>query len=126
MNLQAKCKNCNSFIYFRAPVSDRFELARKRGDKLNLKCNTCNADKVYNLNDVKAIESKLMAILALLLFIFGTIGLFIFIWPYFFQTGNIYVITGLISLLTIPFLIYQSITSGDAERIRYFNAKYYG
>ncbi|WP_188466664.1 hypothetical protein [Marivirga lumbricoides] len=93
---------------------------------MNLKCNTCNADKVYNLNDVKAIESKLMAILALLLFIFGTIGLFIFIWPYFFQTGNIYVITGLISLLTIPFLIYQSITSGDAERIRYFNAKYYG
>jgi hypothetical protein len=126
MNLQARCKNCRSFIAFQATVKDRFELARKRGEKIDLKCRSCGTKDTYDVNDIKAVESKFIAIVALLLFLCGTTALFIYLWPYFFATSYIYAISGMIGILTIPFLVFQAINHGQLNRVQYFNTKRHG
>ena len=126
MRLYTKCKNCKSEINFKTTASDRFVLARKRGERIDLNCTSCGTGKQYHVNDIKAEESNIMSLFALFIFLGGTIGLFIYLWPYFFRTSYIYAVSGLIGVLTIPFLIYQAISSTQAHRVNYFNSKQFG
>jgi len=126
MRLYAKCENCKSEINLRATASDRFKLATKRGEKIDLTCNSCETVGTYHVNDIIAERSKTVIIVALLIFLGGTTGIFIYLWPYFFRTSYIYAISGLTGVLTIPFLVYQAINSGQENRVKYFNTKRYG
>jgi hypothetical protein len=126
MKLQARCENCKAYLSFHANVADRFELARKRGEKIDLSCLHCGTKKAFKMNEIKAVENKFLSIAGLLIFLGGTVGLFAYLWPYFFKTSYIYAIAGLIGVLTIPFLIYQAINHGQENKVQYFNSKRYG
>ncbi|WP_340152827.1 hypothetical protein [uncultured Marivirga sp.] len=126
MKLQARCDNCKAYLLFHANVSDRFELARKRSDNIELKCSNCGTNKTYKVNEIRAVENKILSLLDVLIFLAGTIGLFAYLWPFFFKILYIYTIAGLVGALTIPFLIYQAINHGRENKVQYFNSKRYG
>lgn len=126
MRLCTKCTNCKFEIKFRAIASDRFKLAKKLGKHINLNCKSCGAPNTFHVNDIKAEESAIVSIVALIIFLGGTTSLFIYIWPYFFKSSYLYIVSGLIGILTVPFLVYQALNSGNANRVQYFNKKKYG
>lgn len=72
MKLIVNCKDCRNKIKLKKSVNDRVELARAIGDEFKLKCEECLKENKYHVNDVKAKESKLIAVFAFVIFIFGT------------------------------------------------------
>ena len=126
MKIYAQCKNCRSEINFRANASDRFVLARKFGERIDLNCNSCGTKKQYHLNELKAEESRFISIIAMLIFLGGTTAIFVYLWPYFFRTSYVYAVSGLLGVLTMPFLVYQAINHGQSNKVKYFNTKQYG
>ena len=109
MILSTKCKSCRTPIKFKARVSDRFDLAKKRGDKIELRCTSCGASKAYHVNDIKAQENKVFGILGLIIFLGGTTIIVMYFWPYVFQTSYIYAISAIIGIASVPFVIQQLI-----------------
>ncbi len=126
MKLNVRCKNCRSDIYFRALAKDRFQLAKRKGEQISLTCESCGTRKDYNPNDVTAEEKKTIGLMAVLIFVVGTAVLFVIIWKYVWRLNDPFAISGFVAILTIPFLIYQGISTTHSERVRYFNAKRYG
>lgn len=121
MKLYTKCTNCKSDISFWTWTSDRVGFKKSNGDYISLTCKNCNQNTKYHIDDVKAKESKLAYIIALLIFLAGTPILFLFLWDYMFMTNNIYTILGLVIPLIVPSLIFGIITKNDRQRVRLFN-----
>lgn len=126
MRLYTNCINCKSEINFRNTASDRFVLAKRRGEQVKLNCESCGTTKEYHVNDLKAEESRIVGIISVFIFLVGTTVLLIYLWPYIFQISSVYAISGAVGILTIPFMAYQAINSGQANKVKYFNAKRYG
>ena len=126
MRLVVKCTNCRQRISFSKPVKDRFALAKKFGQSVELSCTKCNSIYNYEVNDIKAEESKITALIALVTTLVASISLFIYLWPYFFETSYIYAISGLIGALVVPSLFYQAFNFSVNQRVKYFNSKRYG
>ncbi|WP_339924088.1 hypothetical protein [uncultured Cyclobacterium sp.] len=126
MKIYTKCAKCRSEIVLKTNASDRFVLAKKIGETIDLSCKSCGTNKKYHVKEMKAEESKIVGFISLLIFLGGTSGIFFYLWPYFFRTSYIYAISALIGVLTVPFLIYQAINFGQSNKVKYFNAKQYG
>lgn len=126
MRLYTNCINCKTEINFRITASDRFVLAKKQGERIKLNCKSCGTTKEYHVNDLKAEESRVVGIISVLIFLGGTTVLLIYLWPYIFQISSVYAISGAVGILTIPFIVYQTINLGQVNRVKYFNAKRYG
>lgn len=126
MKLYTRCSKCREFINFNEGVSDRFKLAAKKGVKVELKCKNCNSTSNYHVNDIKAETNKKMSLIATLIFLGGTFALFIYLWDYLFRIADVFAISGLIGVLTIPFMVYQTITSEQENKVRNFNMYDYG
>lgn len=126
MKLLTRCVACGSFINFYSKVSDRFDLVKNRGEKIELKCKSCNSELKYDANDIKAVENKRIYLMAAIIFIFGTIGLFIIFWPYLLKSRNVYFVAAFTGVATIPFIVYQNIHRSQESKIKYFNTKRYG
>ena len=54
MKLYTRCSKCRHEINFSARVSDRFGLAAKMGEKVELKCTSCTTLGKYHVSDIKA------------------------------------------------------------------------
>lgn len=67
------CANCNSRISFWTWESERVSLKKKHGDSINLTCTKCDTSTKYEINDLKAKESKI-AIIGIPIMIFGIIN----------------------------------------------------
>lgn len=126
MRLFTYCKNCREDIYFNVMARDGFVLAKKRGTQIHLNCDNCGTRKQNHANEIDAVENKGLRLTALIILIGGTIGIFIYLWQLFFRSSNVYEISGLVGILTIPFLIYHAIITSDMSRIKYFKRKHYG
>ncbi len=126
MKLYTRCQNCKEDIYFTSFSSDRFQLARKRGNLIFLDCKSCGTKASYEPNAIFAEESKGIGWAAAIILIGGTIGLFMFVWKYITRTTDVWAIANFAALLGVPFLVYQAITKTQRDRVRYFNTKQYG
>lgn len=126
MKLYARCKKCKSDIYLKTVASDRFKLAKKVGEKVRLQCESCGNEQMTSVNDIKAEENKMINLIGVLIFLIGTVVILILIWPYLNRSSSVYVISGLISPIIIPFMVYQGLHKSQYHRVHYFNIKIYG
>ncbi|WP_020533517.1 hypothetical protein [Flexithrix dorotheae] len=125
LQLYTKCKKCRKEINFFSFASDRFKLAKDQGDAIELICENCHSKENYHVNDIKAEGNKIVNLLALFISIFGTIGIWLFIWDFLFKLTNVFAIGNLIAITIFPSSFYSIFQYSQRERIRYFNIKYY-
>jgi hypothetical protein len=102
-------------------ASDRVELSKSKGDKIKLTCKHCGQTGFYYVNTINATDSKIAQIIGLTIFVIGTPLTFYLIWDYIFRFTYIYVISGLIGLIGVPFMIYSIIEKEQRKKIRLFN-----
>jgi hypothetical protein len=121
MRLYTNCHNCKKEIRFSSWESDRVELSKSKGDKIELTCKNCVQKDLYHINRIKATESKVAQIIGLIIFLVGTPLVFIWIWDYIFQFAYIYVIAGLVGMIGVPFMIYSVIEREQRKKVRQFN-----
>ena len=126
MRLYARCKQCKEDVYFTSFSADRFKLARKHGKQIFLDCKSCGMKSSYEPNEIFAEERKGIGLVAMLILVGGTIGLYVLVWKYITRTSDIWAIANFVAFLGTPFLVYQGITKTQRDRIRYFNTKKYG
>ena len=105
----------------KSSVNDRAELSREIGNEFNLRCEECLREKKYHVNDVKAKESKLIALIALAIFVFGT-GIIVYLLrDYFFMSNNPYYVRAIGGSLIFPFLVYMIFTKQERGNVNRFN-----
>jgi len=90
----------------------------RRGCKLILKCP--ESPHEYHVNDLRAQESKIAALIGLMVMIIGTAIILILLWDYIWQSG-LYGAFGLILIIGIPGSVYMIINKNDQSRVNSFN-----
>lgn len=121
MKLYTNCHNCKKEIRFSTWSSDRVELSKSKGNRIELTCKKCGQKDFYHVNRIKATESKIAQIIGLIIFLVGTPIVFFWIWDYIFQFVYIYVVAGLVGLIGVPFMIYSVIEKEQSRKVRQFN-----
>ena len=121
MKLIVNCKECRNKIMLKSSVNDRAELSREIGNEFNLRCEECLREKKYHVNDVKAKESKLIALVALGIFVFGTGFIGYLLRDYFFRSNNPYYVRAVIGVLIVPFWVYMIFTKQERDNASRFN-----
>ncbi len=122
MRLIANCKHCREEIRLRKSVNDRGELAREEGDQLMLECGKCSRKETYHVNEVRAQESKTVAISALLVFVFGTAIIGYELKAYFFLPNNPYSAISIGGALLIPVVVYGLLMKQERDKVSLFNS----
>ena len=120
MKIYTACINCKNEISLRTFASERIQLKMKYGDALNLTCKNCNRTNDYPINDLKAKDNKITLLIAMIVLIFGTALLLIFLWDYIWQSG----LRGageLAMIIAVPSAIYGIIIGNDRKRVSIFN-----
>jgi len=112
MNLHTKCIDCKNEIIIKSWVSTRVDLKMMHGDKIELKCKACNRINKYDIDDLKARESKIAALIALVILVIGTPNAMILLWDSIWQSG-LYGAYGLILIIGIPGSVYLIINKND-------------
>ena len=121
MKLTTKCKKCGQEIKTKTWSSDRVELARTKGEYLDLTCNNCNTADKYHVDSLSASPGRLAQIVALLIFIVGTPTILLFIWEPLWTLTWSYAILAIAGLLLIPVTIYGLILKDDQRKVSSFN-----
>ena len=121
MKLYTNCHNCKKEIRFSIWTSDRVELSNSKGDKINLTCKHCGQKGLYHVNEIKATESKIGQIIALVIFIVGTPLTLLFVGDYIFQFNSVYGAAALGGLIGVPLIVYSIIDKDQRKRVRQFN-----
>ena len=125
MRLYTNCKNCKEEVQFSVIAKDRFVLARKRGEAIDLNCTSCGARKSYHVNEINAEEKKSIQVLAALILLIGTTALFLYLWPILLKS-SIMAVAGLVGILAVPSFVYKFLNEDERNRVSYFNTKHYG
>ena len=120
MRLYTYCHKCKKKIRFSSWESDRVELSKSKGERIELTCKNCGYKGFYHVNSVKAIESKSLQIISLTVYFLGTPLMLIWFWDYILRFTYIYVIAGLIGLLGVPFMLYSVIEREEKEENKTF------
>ena len=121
MRLLARCHRCGGPLPFSTPAADRAELSRIHGSHIDLTCRKCGHKDLYSVNELQAVENKLLRILALILFLGGTPLLWFLILKYAGSSRNIYFYAGLIALSGIPLAVFSILLKEQGKKIRRFN-----
>lgn len=117
MRIITNCKCCDFDIKIRESASNRYELSKKIGEKINLKCPKCNKKAAYHLSKVRAEKSWVCTWIYPIAIIISTYLIYFF-WDY----G-----TDIISYQLIPIvlagvgLITSTIDFSCQHNVRYFN-----
>ena len=101
-------------------VSTRVDLKMKLGDKIEISCKKCNRTDRYSINDLKARESKIAALIGLVILVIGTPIILFFLWDFIWQSG-LYGAFGLILIVGIPGSIFMIINKNEQNRVSSFN-----
>lgn len=120
MRIFTNCANCDSNISIWTWESDRIGLKMKYGVSIDLKCKKCNESSKYDINDLKAKESKVAILTALVIFIMGIIVILALLWDSIWKSG-LYSAAGLIAIIGIPIMIFGIINRSEANRVSTFN-----
>jgi hypothetical protein len=121
MILQSKCHNCGKQIRFFSFAKDRMELSKlKTFTQIDLKCRKCGQIDKYDINDI-FVESKIIKILALMIFLIGTPLILLLLWDYIGTFRNICAAATMTGLIMIPCSIYGIMTKNINNKQRIFN-----
>jgi len=120
MKLYTKCIDCKSDLMIKSWVSTRVDLKMKLGDKMEITCKNCNRTNKYSIDDLKARESKIAALIGLVVLVIGTPFILILLWDYIWQTG-LYGAFGLILIIGIPGSVFMIINKNEQSRVSSFN-----
>jgi len=116
------CKQCRESIHLKTKALDRVELSMKIGRTFSLKCNSCNSNNMYSVNDVKATASKFFDLLFLIMLIVsGIIGYILFV--HYWNT-SIYLFYVIPMAVAIPGLIFFKLSKVQNQKISSFNSFY--
>ena len=121
MKLIVNCKECRNKIKLKSSVNDRAELSREIGNEFNLRCEECAREKKYHVNDVKAKESKWIDLIALGIFVFGTVIIGYLLRGYFFMSNNPYYVRAVGGSLIFPSLVYMILKKIERDNANRFN-----
>jgi hypothetical protein len=121
MKLTTKCNKCGQEVKTKTWSSDRVELARSKGEYLELTCKNCNTTGKYHVDSLSASPSRFTQIVAFLIFILGTPTLIYFIWEPLWTLTWSYAILAIAGLLLIPVTVYGLILKDDQRRVSSFN-----
>ncbi len=121
MILQSKCHNCGNSIRFFSFASDRWELSKlKSFTKIDLKCRKCGQKDKYDINDIFA-KSKIIQILALVIFVLGTPLILYLLWDFIWTFRNVYAVAVMTSIILTPSTIYIIMTKNIERKQMTFN-----
>jgi len=117
MKLIVYCKRCSKKNTLKIKASDRVELKKRYGDKIDLTCKKCNAKNKFESRDIKAepILGNSVLFLLTIIFIFSVIW---FLWDYTKQVTSRYLLPVAVS---IPLLIYVTASNAINHKIQIFN-----
>ena len=124
MKVYFKCPNCNYENRLKTESSTRIEFAMENGKIPETDCKNCNQKSTLNVNKFYAKESKLISILAGLIFLVGTfIGLY-FVMQMISEMKTVIGIFAVACGLLIPVWIYGILNKEDRDRVKAFNQTY--
>jgi hypothetical protein len=121
MKLIVDCKNCRKQIRLKNTVNDRGELSRKIGKEFSISCKECLKESNYQVNDIRAKESKFIALSSLIIFTLGTGIIAYLLGEYLFIPNNPYNVLVIGGLLLIPSIVYMIMRKQEMDNVRRFN-----
>jgi hypothetical protein len=87
---------------------------------MTLTCRKCGQKDKYDINDISA-KSKIIQIMAFLIFIIGTPLILFLLWDYIWALKNVYAVVIITSFITIPSVIYSIMTKNIERKQTTFN-----
>lgn len=121
MKVYGKCTKCRSEIFLRTFEQTRLDLARNKGNLIKIICKNCGNDNQIHVNDLKARESKIALIIALIIFLIGTPTAFFLTSEAIARTTNHYYIYYIGGVLLVPSIIYILVEKQERLRVNAFN-----
>ena len=121
MKLLLRCHHCRQDTKVKSSAHNRYELADKKGDLFDIQCAHCQKESRYNVNEVSATKSNYIGVLALSIFVLGTLGILYFLKDY---VGLIYGPKSafvLAYVATIPSVIYVILNRQERGKVNNFN-----
>ena len=126
MRLIATCKTCTSEISFHSLAGDRFALAKRKGEEIELGCSKCGVKHAYHVNEIKAESSRLFLLTAGIILVFACAALIWFVWDYAWKITDPWAVANIVGVIGVPSIIYMNLNKNQEEKVRYFNSKIYG
>lgn len=124
MRVYYKCPKCNYENRLKTESCTRIEFAMENGKIRKTDCENCNQKSTLNVNKFYAKESKLISILAGIIFLVGTfIGLY-FVMQMISEMKTVIGIFTVACGLLIPVWIYGILNKEDRNRVKAFNQTY--
>lgn len=124
MRVYFKCPNCKFENRLTTQSRTRIEFAMKNGKTRETNCKNCNQNFTLNANKFYAKKSKLISIIAGLIFFAGTsIGLY-FVMQMISEMETVIGIFTIACGLLIPVWIYGILNKEDSNRVKVFNQTY--
>ncbi len=115
------CIHCTYEIEVNEFVNDRAELAKEKGDSIELICENCKSKNSYHVNKIRAKESKVVSIVAFCVFLSGT-GLIAFLLKdYLFLPNNPYNVLAFGGVLLIPSMVFMVLNKHEGGNVKRFN-----
>jgi hypothetical protein len=102
-------------------MGTRVDLAREKGEYLELTCKQCGSAPKYHVDELKAKPSRLAHIVALVIFLVGTPLMFMVLREPLQRTAWLYALAAIVGLLLVPVTVYGLIMKDDRTRVSTFN-----
>ncbi|MFK7813045.1 MAG: hypothetical protein AB8B59_11160 [Maribacter sp.] len=121
MRVFSSCKNCKSKISITTEYSTRVDFAMMEGKFKELTCSNCKSKNSIHVNDLYAIESKRIYLIAGIIFLIGSIFT-IYIMTVVLSTGpGHYTVLIAGGVMLIPGIISIVINRQEYQRVSGFN-----
>jgi hypothetical protein len=121
MNVYVNCHSCGHEISKWVWAGTRVDLARQKGEQVELACGTCQGRSRYHVDDFKAKASKVAQVSALLVFLVGTPLTLVFLWHPLLSLSWSYAMVIIGGLIMVPVTVYSLMIKDDNNRVSTFN-----
>ncbi|NLR91462.1 hypothetical protein HGP29_09610 [Flammeovirga sp. SR4] len=125
MKLYTYCSNCKAEINFSASVKKRSDLTKKfetqNSNSIILSCNCCKTQSINTIDSIKAEVNQKIIGFSTIFFAIAAIILSVYIFTLAVKFLNIYTVGGLVSVISIPYLICHAIKNYLQNKVMDFN-----
>ena len=116
-----RCQYCSEYSRFKGTFTNRWELARIKGEPFSVACSKCGKENKVKVNAVTAAESRFQGLLFPLVFV-PAILLGYFLFTNFLERNSIYLkLIAVAFALKIPLIIYSALSKSGRDKVRNFN-----
>jgi hypothetical protein len=120
MTLEVICPGCKTPIKFRSSSNDRVELATTKGEVIKMNCPGCHTTSDFHVDDVVAVDNKIVAAIASIILVGGMIVVFVIVSRYITRMTHVYV-GAAIGVIMAPFMVYWVVIGSQRDRVETFN-----